>query len=93
MTYSDIHKALKGKGLTWAIAAKAMGCSPQHLMSVCARRIDSPRIAKAVSLLIGKEVGKVFDDKPKYLIDKKQAREEKILAATALLKEAGLAAA
>jgi len=93
MTYDEIHTSLKGKSLTWGSASEAMGCTSQHLMNVCSRRADSVRIAKAVSLLIGKEVKEVFDDKPKYLIDKKQLREAKVLEASALLKEAGLAAA
>lgn len=94
MKYKQIHKALKDKGLSWAAVGKALGCSYQHVMNVSARRADSERVAKAVALLIEKDVSEVFPDKPQYWseskADQKKSRVEK---AKALLEEAGLAVA
>lgn len=91
MNYSQIHKALKDEGLSWAAAGEAIGCTYQHVMNVCARRVESPRVAKSIALLIHKDVAEVFPDKPRYLSDSKTLRQTKIDQAKARLAEAGLA--
>lgn len=93
MNYEQIHKALKDEGLSWAAVGEASGCTYQHVMNVCSRRVESPRIAKAIALLIHKDVAKVFPDKPRYTEDKKADRQSKVSDAKARLIEAGLAAA
>jgi len=93
MKYSQIHQALKDEGFSWVSVAEALGCSGQHVMNVCSRRVESPRIGKAVALLIDKDVAEVFPDKPRYTEDKKADRKAKISDAKARLIEAGLAAA
>ena len=90
MDYSAIHKALKAVGLTWKMAAEATGCSSHHLMNVSARRAESRPVAVALSALIHKDVAEVFPDIPRYQVDQKAAREERVAAAKAQLEEAGL---
>ncbi|MDH5184994.1 MAG: hypothetical protein OEX12_14015 [Gammaproteobacteria bacterium] len=90
MDYSAIHQALKDEGLTWAMAAEAIGCSPHHLMNVSARRAESRPAAVALSALIHLDVAVVFPDVPRYQVDQKAARKERLAAAKAQLEEAGL---
>lgn len=94
MNYSEIYTALKSEGLSWSYAGKAIGCTPQHVMNVCSRRAESPKVAKSVALLINKNVSDVFPDKPRYQEkDKKEKRASKIADAKSRLAEAGLVAA
>jgi len=93
MTYEEIHKSLKGQGFTWAAASEAIGCTPVHLMNICARRAEGIRVAKSVSLLIDVEVSEAFPDKPRYNEDKEKKVAESILKAKEKLKAAGLEAA
>lgn len=92
MKYSEIYKALKDEGLSWADTGKIFACTPQHVMNVCSRRVESPRVAKSISVLINKDVSEVFPDVPRYQ-DKEEDRELKISDAKARLVEAGLAVA
>lgn len=93
MTYEEIHKALKKKGLTWARAAEAIGCSVTHVMNTCSGRVESARIAKAVAVLIDKNVLEAFPGKPQYAEDKEAKNKALVLEAKAKLKAAGLASA
>lgn len=93
MTYEEIHKELREKGFTWARATEAMGCSVTHLMNTCSGRVESARIAKAVAVLIDKDVIDVFPGKPQYAEDKAAKNKAIVLEAKAKLKAAGLAAA
>lgn len=94
MKYSEIYKALKNEGLSWTAVGEAIGCTPQHVMNVCSRRVESPKVAKSVSLLIGRDVSDVFSDIPRYQEkDKDEARALKVSDARARLVEAGLAVA
>jgi hypothetical protein len=91
MNYSEIHAALKAKEWNWPICAKAIGCSTSHLMNVASRRAESKAVAKALSVLIEKEVSEVFPDIPRYQEDMRAKRESKLAEAKARLAEAGLA--
>lgn len=94
MNYKQIHKALEDKGLSWTAVGTALGCSYQHVMNVSARRADSKRVAKAVALLIEKDVSDVFPDKPQYANESKaEQKKSKVEQAKARLEEAGLAVA
>ena len=90
MNYSAIRTALEGVGLNWTLAAEAIGCSPHHLMNVCARRAESQPAAKALAALIGKEVSDVFPDIPRYQEDRKADRANRLAEAKARLAEAGV---
>lgn len=89
MNYSEIHDELKENGLSWTIAAEAIGCSPSHLMNVCYRRAGSRKVAVAVSALIHKDVEEVFPDVPRYKKDRNAERKTKLKKAKAIV--AGLA--
>lgn len=93
MNYKQIHAALKAEGLTWEDTGQAIGVAYQHVMNVCSRRTESPRVAKAVSVLIHKEVSEVFPDVPRYSQDPELSRQARIDKAKARLAEAGLAEA
>lgn len=41
MNYGAIHQALKDCGYSWRVAAEEIGCTPQHLMNISARRSES----------------------------------------------------
>lgn len=90
MKYEHIHKALKDNGLSWTAVAKALDCSYQHVMNVCARRSESVRVAKAVSLLIEKDVSEVFPDVPSYQSDVKKQNQQTVEKARQKLVQAGL---
>lgn len=92
MNYQEIHQALKARGMTWGVAAEAIGCTLSHLMNVCARRAESPRVGNAVSVLIRKRVADVFPDKPRYQNDPKVQRAERLNEARKQLEKAGWAA-
>lgn len=94
MNYKQIHKALKDRGLSWTAVGEALGCSYQHVMNVAARRADSERVAKSISVLIEKDVSEVFPDKPQYTNESKaEQKKSKVEQAKARLEEAGLAVA
>jgi hypothetical protein len=90
MNYKQIHKCLKDVGLSWVAAGEVIGCTHQHVMNVCARRVESERIAKAVSVLIEKSVSEVFPDVPRYQENRKAERKSRLDEARARLSEAGL---
>lgn len=90
MNYTQIHKALKQQGLSWVAVAEVIDCTSQHVMNVCARRAESIRVAKAISVLIHKSVSEVFPDVPRYQEDRKAERKNRLDEAKALLAEAGL---
>lgn len=90
MNYKQIHNALKDKGLSWLAAAEAIGCTYQHLLNICARRAQSLRVAKAISVLIETPVEEVFPDVPRYQEDRKAERKMRVDDARARLVEAGL---
>ena len=90
MNYSEIHDELKENGLSWTIAAEAIGCSPSHLMNVCDRRAGSRKVAVAVSALIHKNVETVFPDVPRYTEDRTAERQTKVKKARARLAELAL---
>ncbi|EEF80865.1 hypothetical protein [Methylophaga thiooxydans] len=56
MNYKQIHQALKAKGLSWLVAGEVIGCTHQHVMNVCARRAESLRVARSISVLIEKDM-------------------------------------
>ena len=93
MIYSAIHRALKNEGLTWAIAAEAIGCSPHHLMNVSARRAESRPAAVALSALIRRDVAEVFPDIPRYQTDQKAERRARVEQAKVQLQQGFPAAA
>jgi len=93
MNYSEISEALKGVDLNWTLAAEAMGCSPHHLMNVCARRAESQRVALALGALIERNVADIFPDIPRYNDDRRAARANRVSDAKARLAKAGLRAA
>jgi hypothetical protein len=93
MNYKQIHDSLKDKGLSWLLAGEVIGCSHQHVMNVCARRVESPRVAKSISVLLEKEVSDVFPDIPRYQNDRKKQRDDKVKLARQKLIDAGLAEA
>lgn len=90
MNYSAIHQALKDEGLTWAMAAEAIGCTPHHLMNVSARRAESRPAAVAMAALIGRDVAEVFPDIPRYRDDQKAARRARVERAKEQLDSIGL---
>lgn len=92
MDYSEIHQAIKAKGFTWAMAAEAIGCTPNYLMTVCNGRRKSRRVALAVAFLLNKKVSDVFPDVPEYLENPKHDRAERVARVRKKLEKAGLAA-
>ena len=93
MNYSEIHDELKENGLSWTIAAEAIGCSPSHLMNVCERRAGSRKVAIAVSALIHRSVETVFPDVPRYKNDPTAERQIQLKKAKARLAELQLSSA
>lgn len=90
MKYEAIHQALNEAGLTWKMAAEAIGCTSHHLMNVSARRCESRPAAVAIATLIGKDVTEVFPDVPRYQEDQSALRRSRIEEAKAKLESAGL---
>lgn len=90
MNYEAIHQALKEKGYSWRVAGEAIGCTPQHLMNICARRTESQFVAQALAVLIDKSVVEVFPDIPRYQFNKKTMHDLKVLDAKTRLEKAGL---
>lgn len=91
MNYKQIHQALKNQGLSWIAAGEVIGCTHQHIMNVCSRRAESPRVAKSIAVLINKDVADVFPDVPRYQEDHKAERQMILNNAKERLAEAGLA--
>jgi DNA-binding XRE family transcriptional regulator len=90
MNYGAIHQALKDCGYSWRVAAEAIGCTPQHLMNISARRSESQFVARALAALIGKEVEDIFPDIPRYQFNKQTLHDLKVLEAKNRLAESGI---
>jgi hypothetical protein len=90
MNYGAIHQALKDHGYSWRVAAEAIGCTPQHLMNISARRSESQYVARALAVLIGSNVAEVFPDIPRYQFNKQMVHDLKVLEAKDRLAKSGL---
>lgn len=92
MNYAAIHKALKDVGMTWVIAAEAIGCAPSNLMGVAGRRTQSRPVAKRLALLINRDISEIFPDVPAYSEpDPADQRRLAVEAARQRLADAGAA--
>lgn len=90
MNYKAIHQGLKKKGLTWTMAAEAIGCSPHHVMNISARRAESRPVAAALAALLERDISEVFPDIPRYAEDRKAERRARVEQAKAQLQSAGM---
>ncbi len=91
MDYTEIHNAVKAVGLTWATAARSIGCSPSNLMGVAKRRANSRPVAQRLALLIDKPLSEIFPDVPAYAEPAvTELRQASIEAARKRLIDAGL---
>ncbi|MEJ1402528.1 MAG: hypothetical protein RPU61_03290 [Candidatus Sedimenticola sp. (ex Thyasira tokunagai)] len=90
MNYEAIHNALKSEGVSWSVVAESLGCTPQHVMNVCARRAESQRIALAISAILQRDVSEIFPEIPRYKVDRKAERQKRVQVAARRLEAAGL---
>lgn len=85
LTGDQILKSLQREQLSFSDLARLLGVSPQHVQAVAHRKNYSSRIARALSVAIGKPFAEVFDDQPQYhRVAKSGADRAKHLQATRL---------
>lgn len=91
LTGDQILQSLQREQLTFTDLARLLNVSPQHVQAVAHRKNYSTRIARALSIAIGKPFAEVFDDQPQYhrIARSDEARAKRIQAARDALIKAG----
>lgn len=93
LTGDEILQNLRTVQLSYSDIARFLNVTPQHVRMVAHRERSSKRIAKALTIAIGKPFTEVFSDQPQYhtqrpIVDP-EARAKRIRAAREALAAAG----
>lgn len=89
MNGPEILEALNEQGLTFSDIGRLLHLSPQNIWSVANRRQKSTRVARALCVAIGKPIGEVFPDQPRYALQDPKAKAERLKALQKELAAAG----
>lgn len=91
LTGDQILQCLQREQLTYSDLARLLNVSPQHVQAVAHRRNSSARIARALSVAIGKPFVEVFSDQPQYHRTAQSAKDhaQRVKQAQAALAKAG----
>lgn len=90
MEHQNIKAALAVKGYSLKAAAQAMDRSYLQLYNTTKRKAKSKYVAKAISILLDKEVAEVFPDCPEYYENLTEKQNQKIHDGREKLIKAGL---